>query len=79
MSWYSLTPRQQELDRAIERSGIKLDNSPRCLKKAMRYIGAHDSEKDYVAERIALRICAKQMIEDADDVIARAEDLLKRL
>lgn len=45
----------------------------------MRRIGAHDSEKDYVAERIALRIRTMQMIDDADDLIERTEDLLRRL
>lgn len=48
MGWYDLTSRQQELDRKIGNSGIKLDSSSSCLKKVMRAIGASSSEEDYV-------------------------------
>lgn len=55
MGWYDLSLRQQELDRRIENSGIKLDSSNSCLKKVMRAIGATSSEEDYTRSRISLR------------------------
>lgn len=76
MGWYDLTPRQQELDRKIERSGIKLDYSNSCVRKVMRAIGAASSEEDYVRGRIALRVKAQAAIDDADDFISRTERML---
>jgi len=79
MSWYDLTERQQELDRAIERSGIKLDSSKGCLRKVMRAVGAKSSEEEYVKTRIALRIRTQALLDNADDIISRTEKLLDSL
>ena len=76
MSWNDLTPRQQSLDRAIETSGIKLDNSRSCLKKVMKAIGADDSEEAFVTERIVLRLRTQQLLEDCDRLIDRTEKML---
>lgn len=76
MGWYDLTSRQQELDRKIENSGIKLDSSNSCLKKVMRAIGASSSEEDYVKSRIALRLKTQALLDDTDDFINRTEKML---
>lgn len=76
MSWYDLTERQQELDRAIERSGVKLDSSNSCLRKVMRAIGAKNSEEDYVRSRIALRLKTQALLDDTDDFISKTEKML---
>lgn len=76
MTWNDLTPRQQTLDRAIEASGIKLDNSRSCLKKVMKAIGADDSEEAFVMERIVLRLRTQQLLADSDCQIERTEKML---
>lgn len=76
MSWNDLTPRQQFLDRAIEASGIKLDNSSSCLKKVMKTIGANSDEEDFVKERIALRLRTQQLLNDTDSLIEKTERML---
>lgn len=76
MSWNDLTPRQKNLDRAIEASGILLDNSSSCLKKVMKTIGADDSEEAFVKERIALRLRTQQLLDDSDRLIERTEKML---
>jgi hypothetical protein len=76
MSWNDLTNRQKLLDRAIEASGIKLDNSSSCLKKVMKTIGANSDEEDFVKERIALRLRTQQLLNDTDNLIEKTERML---
>ncbi len=76
MSWNDLTPRQKSLDRAIEASGIKLDNSKSCLKKVMKAIGADASEEAFVKERIALRLRTQQLLDDTDNFIDKTNKML---
>lgn len=76
MSWNDLTPRQQSLDRAIEASGIKLDNSRSCIMKVMKAIGADASEEAFVKERIALRLRTQQLLDDTDRFISKTEKML---
>lgn len=76
MSWNNLTPYQQSLDRAIEASGIELDNSSSCLKKVMKAIGANADEEDFVKERIALRLRTQQLLNDTDSLIEKTERML---
>lgn len=76
MAWKDLSNRQQFLDRAIEASGIKLDNSKSCLNKVMKAIGADDSEEAFVKERIALRLRTQQLLDDSDRLIEKTEKML---
>lgn len=76
MSWNDLTDRQKSLDRAIEASGIKLDDSRSCLMKVMKAIGADASEEAFVRERIALRLRAQQLLDDTDSFISKTERML---
>ena len=76
MGWYALPSRQQELDRNIENTSIKLESSSSCLKKVMRAIGASSNEEDYVKSRIALRLKAQALLDDTDDFINRTEKML---
>lgn len=76
MSWNDLTPRQQSLDRAIEATGIKLDNTSSCLKKVMKAIGADDSEEAFVKERIALHLRTQQLLDDTDNFIDKTNKML---
>lgn len=76
MAWADLTERQKGLDRAIERSGIKLDSSSKCLKKLMRVIGARDNESLYVQSRIALRLRIQNLLDNTDGFINRTERML---
>lgn len=71
MSWNDLTEREKSLDRAIDASGIKLNNSWLCLKRLMRAIGADASEEEFVKSRIALRLRTKQLLEETDDLMER--------
>lgn len=77
MSWNDLTPRQKFLDRAIEASGIKFDNSISCLKKVMKAIGADDSEEVFVMERIVLRLRTQHLLEDCDRLIEKTKKMLE--
>lgn len=76
MAWKDLSNRQQSLDRAIDASGIELDNSRSCLKKVMEAIGANAAEEDFVKERIALRLRTQQLLDDTDNFIERTEKIL---
>ena len=76
MAWNDLTARQQSLDRAIESCGICLDDSVACLKNVMKVIGADNYEKDFVKSRIASRLRAQQLLDDADSFIERTEKML---
>lgn len=78
MAWNDLTPRQQQLDRLIEASGIKLDNSASCLRNVMRKIGAKSSEKGFVAQRIQLRLRTQALLGDTDKFISDTEAMLDR-
>lgn len=71
MSWNDLTERQKDLDRAIERCGIKLDDSTTCLSKVMRAIGANPTEASFVKARINLRLKTQMALERADDLISK--------
>ena len=76
MSWNDLTERQKLLDRAIERCGVKLDGSGRCLRKVMQAIGAKPDEESFVRERIALRLRTQQLLNETDDFIDRTNRML---
>lgn len=76
MSWNDLTERQKSLDRAIDASGIKIDNSWRCLRKIMEAIGANASEEEFVKSRIALRLRTQQLLNESDSLIERAKWML---
>lgn len=78
MSWYDLTERQQELDRAIDRSKVKLDSSKWCLCKVMFLIGAKSSEKEYVQSRINLRLRTTKVLDKTDEFIDRTERMLDK-
>lgn len=78
MTWTDLTPRQQQLDRLIEASGVKLDNSRSCLKNVMREIGANASEEAFVAQRIQLRLRTKALLGETDKFISDTEAMLDR-
>lgn len=78
MAWSDLTPRQQQLDRLIEVSGIKLDNSKSCLHKVMSKIGAKSSEEAFVAGRILLRVRTEALLGDTDKFISDTEAMLDR-
>ena len=66
MSWNDLTERQKDLDRAIERCGIKLDDSTTCLSKVMRSIGANPTEASFVKTRINLHLRTRMALERAE-------------
>lgn len=76
MSWNELTDRQKSLDRAIEATGIKLDNSRKCLAKVMKSIGAEAFEEDFVKERIALRLRVQQLLDETDHFIEKTGKML---
>ena len=76
MAWNDLSNRQKSLDRAIEASGIKLDDSKSCLMKVMKAIGADASEEAFVKERIALRLRTQQLLDDTDNFISQTEKML---
>lgn len=78
MAWNDLTDRQKQLDRLIEASGIKLDNSRSCLRKVMSRIGANSSEEGFVAQRIQLRLRAQALLGDTDKFISDTEAMLDR-
>ena len=76
MSWNDLTDRQKTLDRAIDASGIQLDNSRSCLEKVMKAIGANADEESFVKERIALRLRMQQLLEDTDQFVEKTNNML---
>ncbi|WP_300915128.1 hypothetical protein [Bacteroides acidifaciens] len=78
MSWQDLSDREKELDRKIELSGIKLDNSGNCLNRVMRCIGASKAEESFVKTRIALRLRTSALLSDADKQINDVETMLER-
>ncbi len=78
MAWSDLTPRQQQLDRLIEASGIKLDNSTSCLRKMMSKIEAKSSEEGFVAQRIQLRLRTQALLGETDKFISDTEAMLDR-
>jgi hypothetical protein len=79
MAWNNLTDRQKALDRAIESSGIKLEESRSCLRKVMSAIGASSTEEEYVKSRIQLRLRTEALLDETDDIITNTENLLKYL
>ena len=76
MSWNDLTERQKDLDRAIERCGIKLDDSTTCLSKVMRAIGTNPTETSFVKTRINLRLRTQMVLDRTDDLISKTEAML---
>lgn len=76
MVWSDLTKRQQELDKAVDRSGIKLDSSKGCPRKVMKAIGAKEDEAVFVQSRIALRLRVQSLLDETDDFINRTEKML---
>lgn len=79
MEWTNLSDRQKELDRKIERCGVRLDNSHKCLMKVMKAIGARDNEASYVQSRIILRLQTQALLNSTDDFINRTEQMLDAL
>lgn len=78
MAWSDLTPREQQLDRLIEASGIKFENSKPCLRKVMSKIGAKSSEEGFVAQRIQLRLRTQALLGETDKFISDTEAMLDR-
>lgn len=78
MAWTDLTKRQQQLDRAIEACGVKLDNSQSCLRKVMNKIDADSSEEGFVAQRIQLRLRTQALLGETDKFIDDTEAMLER-
>jgi len=78
MAWADLTPRQQQLDRLIEASGIQLENSNSCLRKVMSKIGTKSSEEGFVALRIQLRLRTQALLGETDKFISDTDAMLDR-
>lgn len=78
MAWNDLTVRQKQLDRAIEGCGVKLENSPSCIRKVIRKIGASASEETFVAQRIQLRLKTQTLLGETDKFISDTEAMLDR-
>lgn len=76
LSWKDLTSREQELDRCIENSGIKLDGTKSCLCKVMMAIGAKECETAFVQSRITLRLRTQSLLDETDDFINRTGKML---
>lgn len=76
MSWNTLTERQKQLDRAIEGCNVSLDSSESCLNRVMESIGANMDEKDFVRERITMRLRTQQVLKETDDLIDRTSRML---
>ena len=76
MAWKDLTERQKQLDRAIDKAGVKIENTRTCLSQVMSKIGAKEDEADYVLSRIQLRIRTQQILDETDDFICRTEKML---
>lgn len=78
MAWINLTDREKQLDRAIENSGIKLDNSDRCVRAVVNAIGANKSEISFVKQRIQLRLRTEQLLNSTDSFIDNTEKMLEK-
>lgn len=59
-----LTDRQKDLDRSIEFSGIKLDESHSCMRKVVSAVGASSSEEEYVKGRIQIRLRVEALLSE---------------
>lgn len=77
MAWNDLTERQKSLDRAIGKSGVKIENTRRCVNEVMQKIGANANEESFVISRIQLRINAQTVLDDTDLLMNRTEAMLK--
>lgn len=78
MSWNDLTEREKQLDRLIEDCQVRLDGSEGCLRTVMDRIGAHASEKAFVAKRIQLRLQTQALLDKTDRFISDTEAMLDR-
>lgn len=76
MNWNTLTERQKQLDRMIDRCGVKLDTSDVCLRKVIRFIGASASEVTFVKQRIELRLRTAALLDKTDAFISNTEQEL---
>lgn len=76
MSWNSLTDRQKTLDKAVERCGVKLDNTEVCLRNVMNAIGAKDDEAVFVRKRIEIRLRTAALLGNTDSFISNTERML---
>ena len=76
MSWNSLTDRQKTLDKAVERCGVKLDNTEACLRNVMNAIGAKDDEAGFVRKRIEIRLRTAALLGNTDSFISNTERML---
>lgn len=76
MAWKDLTEREVELAKAIDKCGIKVENTHDCLHQVMRAIGARESEAKFVAHRIQLHVKANQLIVETEDLIAKTNRML---
>lgn len=78
MKWNELTDRQKSLDKSIDRSGVKLDDSDSCLRRVMVAVGATASEASFIRQRIDLRLRTAALIEQTDEFINNTEQMLDR-
>jgi hypothetical protein len=84
-SWSSLTPRQKDLDRALskiemeyfETKGEYFSNTPEVVDKVMRLINASEVERDFVIERIKLRIKLQNECDAVDRLVERVDSMLE--
>ena len=79
MTWNNLTDRQKQLDKAIQVSGIALNSSDSCLRNVMNQIGASPSEKEFIKQRILLRLRAASLLDETDVFIDKTERMLEDL
>lgn len=76
MKWENLTDRQKNLDKSIERCGVKLDNTEACLSNVMNAIGAKDDEAGFVRKRIEIRLRTAALLGNTDSFISNTERML---
>ncbi|MBQ8044913.1 MAG: hypothetical protein IJ269_01010 [Bacteroidales bacterium] len=76
MKWENLTDRQKNLDKSIERCGVKLDNTEVCLSNVMNAIGAKDDEAGFVRKRIEIRLRTAALLGNTDSFISNTERML---
>lgn len=76
MAWNDLTDRQKQLDRMIESCGIVLDATSDCVDKVAIAVGATSSEKEFVRQRIELRLRTAALLGQVDEFVSDTERIL---
>jgi hypothetical protein len=69
IAWNDLIDRQEALGRAIESSGIKLNESRSCLRKVMSAIGATSAEEEYIISFLQRRLRTEASLSKNDDAL----------